>query len=100
MPILAIFKGKGFTKEMYEQARKEVDWEHKKAAGAIFHAAAFDDDGTLHVVDVWDSKESMDTFFKDRLAPAFEKLSIPFPEYEVFPAHNINTYSSIDQYKI
>lgn len=100
MSILAIFKGKGFTKEMYENARKEIDWEHKNPAGAVFHAAAFDDGGMLHVVDVWDSAESMDAFFKDRLAPAFKKLNIPFPEYEVFPAHNINTYPSIDQYKV
>jgi hypothetical protein len=27
---------------MYEELRKEVDWEHNRPAGAIFHAASFD----------------------------------------------------------
>ena len=45
MAILAIVTGDGFTKQMYEQLRKEVDWEHKHPAGVIFHAASFDNSG-------------------------------------------------------
>ena len=28
MTILAIFTGDGFTKQMYDEFRKEADWEH------------------------------------------------------------------------
>jgi hypothetical protein len=45
MAILAIVTGDGFTKEMYEQLRREVDWEHKHPTGVIFHAASFDNSG-------------------------------------------------------
>ena len=50
MAILAIVTGDGFTKQMYEQLRKEVDWEHKHPAGVIFHAASFDNSGNKQVI--------------------------------------------------
>jgi hypothetical protein len=99
MAILAIFKGEGFTKEMYENLRQEVDWEHKNPAGAIFHAAGFDENGNAHVADIWESQEALDEFFKSRLVPAFRKLDIPAPKAEVFPAYNVFAYPQIDQYK-
>ena len=42
MPVLCILSGNGFTKEMYEELKKEVDWEHNKPKGEIFHAIGFD----------------------------------------------------------
>ena len=54
MAILAIFTGNGVTKQMYDQLRKEVDWEHKHPKGVIFHSAGFDDSGNnLRVADIW-----------------------------------------------
>jgi hypothetical protein len=35
MAILGIFTGDGFTKQKYEELRKEVDWEHKHPTGAM-----------------------------------------------------------------
>jgi hypothetical protein len=40
MPILAIHRGDGITKEIYENARKEVNWEGNPPPGVIFHAAS------------------------------------------------------------
>lgn len=98
MAILVIFTGEGFTKEMYEKLRPEVNWEKDNPAGGIFHVASFDEDGNLHVADVWDSAEEMDEFVKNRLAPAMQKFNIPMPKVEVFPAHNINAYKAIEKY--
>jgi hypothetical protein len=42
MAVLAIFKGDGFTKEMYQKLRQELDLEHNNPEGGIFHATAFD----------------------------------------------------------
>lgn len=101
MAVLAIFTGKGFTKEMYESLKPEVNWETNHPDGAIFHAAAFDNEGNIHVADVWESGEKTNAFVGGRLMPAFQKLDIPAPEVNVYPAHNINAYSeTIDQYKI
>ena len=100
MAILAIFYGQGFTKDMYEKLRGEVQWEKKLADGAVFHAAGFDAAGDIHVADVWQSQEAMDSFVGSRLAPAFQKLNIPMPKVEVYPAHNINVHPNAEQYKL
>ena len=100
MAILAIFTGKGFTKEHYEGLRKEIKWEQNHPIGAIFHAASFDDKGDAHVADVWASPEEMNQFVNSRLMPAMKKLNIPPPTVEVFPAYNVNAYPAIDKYKL
>ena len=41
MAILGIFKTNAVTKQMYEELRKEVDWEHKHPDGETLHVAAF-----------------------------------------------------------
>jgi hypothetical protein len=46
MAILGIFKTDTVTKQMYEELRKEVDWEHKHPeGGAVLHEWAFSDSG-------------------------------------------------------
>lgn len=100
MAILAIFTGKGVTKEMYDQLRAEVDWEHQQPQGAISHTASFDEAGEAHVADVWNSPDELNVFVNTRLMPAFQKLNFPPPEVEVYPAHNINVFSSVRPYII
>jgi hypothetical protein len=92
MAVLAIFTGKGFTKQMYEALRPEVKWETQLAPGGLFHAAGFDQDGNLHVADVWNSEDEMNAFVGSRLIPGFQKLGIPIPEVSIFPVHNMNVY--------
>ena len=99
MAILAIFSGK-ITKDMYEGLRKKVDWEHKHPNGGIFHVVGFDDAGHLLVADVWESTEAMNEFLQNRLMPAMQKLNVPPPKVEIYPAHNVNAYSTIGQYKV
>lgn len=100
MPILAIFYGQGFTKDMYETLRKEVKWEQKPADGGVFHVAGFDKAGDIQVADVWESEEAMNNFVSSRLAPAIQKLNIPMPKVEVYPAHNVNVFPNADKYKL
>ena len=98
MALLAIFKGKGFTKDMYEALRPEVKWETNVAPGTISHACAFDAAGDILVVDLWESEEQMNAFVGTRLVPAFQKLGIPMPEVTVLPAHEINVFPGASQY--
>jgi hypothetical protein len=44
--------GQGFTKQLYEQIRKEFDLEHNHHAGEIFHAVGFDNSGEIDVTDI------------------------------------------------
>jgi hypothetical protein len=94
MAILAIFTGDGFTKQKYEELRKEVDWEHKHPTGAILHAAGFD------VADVWQSEQDFNNFVNSRLKPSMERLNISMPKGEIVPIHNVNAFQDIDKYRV
>jgi hypothetical protein len=101
MAILAIFTGKGFTKQMYEQLRKEVDWEHRRPTGIILHTAGFDDSGNnIRVVDIWESEQDLNNYVNSRLKPVMERINAPMPKGEIIPIHNVNAYSDIDTYRV
>ena len=100
MAILAIVACKGLTKAHYESLRKTVNWEGHPPMGLMFHAAGFDDSGSIRVADVWDSKESMEAFFKVRLLPAIRSMNCPEPAAEMFPLHNANAMGSLDRFKL
>jgi hypothetical protein len=100
MAILAIFTGDGFTKQMYEELRKEVGWEHNPPADVILHAASFDNSGNIRVADIWESEQDLDNYFNNKLKPVMERLNAPMPKREIFRIHNINAFQSIDTYKV
>jgi hypothetical protein len=99
MAVLALFTGK-LTKAQYDTLRREVDWEHKQPAGGVFHAASFDDAGNVHVADVWESPEALNAFAETALMPAFAKHQITPPSVAVYPAHKIQAYAAIQNYRI
>ena len=83
MAILGLFTGNSITKQMCEDARKEVDWEHKHPAGLIFHAAGFDDSGNnMHVADIWESKQDLNNF------ACFWNGLTYLCQRQIFPIHN------------
>ena len=99
MAILAIVTGQGLTKQMYDELRKEVDWEHNRPTGIIFHAAGFDNSGNLRVADIWESEQDLNNFFNNVLKPAAEKINAPMPKGEIFPIHSVSTWG-VDDYKV
>ena len=83
LPILVIFTGNNITKQMYESLRKEIDWEHNPPKGLIFHSAAFDGPvNTVHVANVWESEEDLNSFVGSRLMPYMINNKIPEPKVE------------------
>src|SRR5438105_4879755 len=98
MAVLAMITNPAITKEHYEVLRKEIGWETKPAPGGVFHAASFDDQGGIHVADVWESADALNAFVSSRLMPAMQKLGIPAPAVEVYPLHNANAYEAIMRY--
>jgi len=63
------------TKEQYQQARKEINWEGDTPHGAKFHVSWMGQDG-LHVLDLWETKEDFEKFVNDRLMPGVQKIGI------------------------
>lgn len=100
MAILGIFTGVGFTKQMYEELRKEVNWEQNHPAGIILHAAGLDNSGNIQVADIWESEQDLNNYFSSTLKPAFEKINAPMPKGEIFQIHNVNAYQGIDTYRV
>jgi hypothetical protein len=100
MAILAIFTGEGFTKQMYEELRKEVDWEHNRPRGVILHAASFDNSGNIRAADIWESEQDLNNYVNSTLKPVMEKINAPMPKGEIFPIHNVNAYQGVDTYRV
>ena len=101
MAILAIVNGNNLTKKMYEEVRKEANWERDHPTGAYFHAAGFDDSGNnMCVADVWESEEQFNNFIKTRITPVMEKINAPNLKVEVYPIHNVNAFPGIEKYKV
>ena len=44
--------------------------------------------GGLRVVDVWESRESFETFVRDRLGPVLQRYNVPPPRIEYLPLLN------------
>lgn len=77
------------TPEQYDQTRAKVGWDRETPTGAKLHVSGFAEDG-LRVVDVWDSEQSFNNFFGQRLAPAIQEIGIQGePDVKFFPLHGV-----------
>ena len=94
MAIMAIFTGKGFTKDMYDRLRQEVAWETEPIDGWVMHAVGFDESGELHMINIWESIDKMQEGFVSRLMPVMQKIGIPAPRAEVYPAYNLKVFKT------
>jgi hypothetical protein len=100
MAIHLLIRGEGITKDIYENARKEVNWEGNPPPGLIFHAASFDNSGNVRVSDIWESEDQWNNFLNTRLMPYMQKNKAPPLKTEIFPIHAVKAFSAIDSYKI
>ncbi len=94
MKIISIITGKGFTKDMYDRLRQEVGWETEPVDGWIAHAVRFDESGDIRMTNIWESTEKMTEGFVSRLMPVMQKIGIPEPRVEVYPAYNVNVFTT------
>jgi hypothetical protein len=89
MPTVMVMHWAEATKDQYDAARKQVNWEGNVPAGAKYHVCWFADDG-LHVLDVWNSAEEFQRFMEQRLQPAIQRIGIKGqPKVELRPTHAI-----------
>ena len=94
MAIIAVFTGKGFTIDMYERLRQEVGWETEPIDCWLMHAVGFDESGELHMINIWESTEKMKEGFASRLMPVMQKIGIPAPRADIYPAYNLNVFNT------
>ena len=85
MAIAMLFEVPGLTPEQYDAAVREVGL---PAPGQIFHVAG-PMEGGWRVLEVWESQEAADTFFRERLEQALQNASITAVQPKVFQVHNI-----------
>jgi hypothetical protein len=89
MAIGQILQFSGASIDKYDAVRAELGWDGDtgKPEGILAHAAGSVDDGFC-VIEWWDSEAAWDTFFAERLRPAFEKVGdIPQPQVTRFEVH-------------
>lgn len=84
--IVVLVEWEGVTKEIYEEARKQVNLEGDIPKGLISHIAALYKNG-IRVTDVWKSEEDFKNYVQNRLMPVIGKLVKGEPKIEIIPLH-------------
>ena len=74
MAVCLIFDAPGMTQVQYDQVRSEVAGD-RAPEGALYHAAGPTENG-WYVVEVWESQEALDRFFRDKLQQALQKAGL------------------------
>lgn len=74
MAIAVIIETQG-TPEDYQRMAEVLGVAEEPPAGMLTHIAMHAETG-VRVVEVWESQEAYDTFVRDRLGPALEKMGV------------------------
>jgi hypothetical protein len=90
MAVLMMLDFDGMSVEQYEQVNESMDIRGDEDApdGLISHTAALTDNGIM-IVDVWESEESLERFFEERLGAALAEAGVPQTQPRVLPAHAV-----------
>jgi quinol monooxygenase YgiN len=83
MPIVMISHAP--SRELYEKVAAEAHIAAERPPGLVIHTASEMPDGSVRIVDVWESQEHVDEFERTQLMPAFAAVGAPVgpPEREV-----------------
>src|SRR3569623_1633803 len=87
---MMILDWEGVTIEQYEQVNQVMGVLSDDSApdGLIEHTAAVSEDGSLVIVDLWESQEALDRFVEERLGPAIAEVGVQPVEPRLMPVHN------------
>jgi hypothetical protein len=88
VPVAMMVDNPEGSQEIYDKVRAHVGLE--APAGGILHVAGPSPNGGWRVIEVWESQEDAQRFFKERLEPAFDAVGLshrPTPQF--WQVHNI-----------
>lgn len=86
MAIVVTFEAPGMTAEQYDGLMRELDLQTTPPDGGLAHIAG-PVEGGWRVVDVWESREKLDAFVRDRLGPVMQNQGVERPNVTVGPVH-------------
>jgi hypothetical protein len=94
--VVRIVKPPMLTPEIYDAVNARMGIEHTPPEGLLMHSAGLVD-GTLQIVDVWESEEHARRFDSERLTPAVEAVvgspgagtPPPAPEATSYELHHL-----------
>ena len=67
------------TEQQADAILRELGLRDRPAPGQIIHVEGMVD-GTIRVVDVWESEQAFGQFFQEQLTPAFQRAGVQVPE--------------------
>jgi hypothetical protein len=85
MAIAMLFEVQGLTPKQYDAAVREVGL---PAPGQMFHLGE-PMEGGWRVLEVWESQEAADAFYREKLEQALRSAGIIDVQPNVFEVHNI-----------
>jgi hypothetical protein len=89
MPTVMSMEWPNVTPDQYNQVMRALELDKTPPSGSIFHVAGFTN-GTMRVLDIWESQQAFEKFQKERLPAALQKAGINSqPKVQFFPVHNI-----------
>ena len=85
--------GPAVTAKVYDQINDRVNPPGNPPDGLVLHCAGPSPDGGWRIVDVWDSRDSFDRFFEEKVGPVVAELFGPEaagepPTIVSWPIHN------------
>ena len=75
MAVGLIFEGVGVSQSQYDQARNEIMPDNQMPPGMLYHAAGPSENGFC-VIEMWESQEVLDQFFREKLGQALQNAKI------------------------
>ena len=100
MAILCIFSGEWFTKQAYDDLRKEVDWEHNQPRVEIFRSVVFDNSKNSCCGYLGKSEQDFNNFVTNKRQLELSKVNSPMPNGEIIPIYNADAFQGIDLFRI
>ena len=87
MAVALLVESAEGSQEAYEKVRGRLG--PSKPEGGIFHIAGPGPNGGWRVIEVWESQEQADRFFRERYVPAMRAAGVrgPLPRRELWPVH-------------
>lgn len=87
MAVAMLMEFPGVTREQYDAVIEELNLGGRPGAGGIFHVAGPTETG-WRVVDVWESEDAFDVFFRGKLDSALQNAGVQPPHVSAWPVHN------------